>query len=55
MVATFNLCKKLIEVGKAEIVNANIDLYLANNRLTTEEYEALMAILNPKEEQAEQE
>lgn len=50
MEATFNLCKKLIEVGKAEIVNANIDLYLANDRLTSEEYESLMTILNPKEE-----
>lgn len=49
MEATFNLCKKLIEVGKADIVNANIDLYLANNRLTAEEYETLMALLNPEE------
>lgn len=49
MVATFNLCKKLIEVGKAEIVNANIDLYLANGRLTEEEYTALMVRLHPAE------
>lgn len=48
MEATFNLCKKLIEVGKGDIVNANIDIYLANNRLTAEEYEALMALLNPE-------
>ena len=53
MAATFNLCRKLIEIGKADIVNANIDLYLANNRLTAEEYEALMAMLNPQTEQAE--
>lgn len=53
MTATFNLCKKLIEIGKADIVNANIDLYLANGRLTDEEYTELMGMLNPKTEQAE--
>jgi hypothetical protein len=53
MEATFNLCKKLISIGKAEIVNANIDLYLANDRLTAEEYEAVMALLNPEKETAE--
>ena len=49
MVATFNLCKKLIEIGKGEIVNANVDLYLANNRLTAEEYAEIMAQLAPQE------
>ena len=53
MAATFNLCKKLIEIGKGDIVNANIDLYLANGRLTDEEYTELMGMLNPKTEQAE--
>ena len=53
MIATYNLCKKLIEIGKAEIVNANIDLYLANGRLTDEEYTELMGMLNPNTEQAE--
>ena len=53
MIATYNLCKKLIEIGKAEIVNANIDLYLANGRLTAEEYAEIMDMLNPKTEQAE--
>ena len=50
MIATFNLCKKLIQIGKAEIVNANIDLYLANNRLSAEEYGELMGMLNPSED-----
>ena len=45
-----NLCKKLIQIGKADIVNANIDLYLANGRLTAEEYEGIMALLNPQTE-----
>lgn len=46
MVATYNLCKKLIEIGKADIVNANVDLYLANDRLTAKEYNEIMALLN---------
>lgn len=49
MEATFNLCKKLIDIGKGNIVDANIDLYLANNRLTEEEYTALMGRLHPAE------
>ena len=53
MEATFNLCKKLIQIGKASIVNANIDLYLANGRLTEEEYTTLMGMLNTQTEQAE--
>ena len=53
MIATYNLCKKLIQIGKAEIVNANIDLYLANCRLTDEEYTELMGMLKPKTEQDE--
>ena len=47
MLATFNLCNKLIDIGKGAIVDANIDLYLANNRLTDEEYTALMGRLHP--------
>lgn len=50
MEATFNLCKRLIAIGKADIVNANVDLYLANGRLTGKEYEGIMALLNPKTE-----
>ena len=53
MVATFNLCKKLIQIGKADIVNANIDLYIANDRLTAEEYGELMGLLNPQTEEEE--
>lgn len=49
MIATYNLCKKLIQIGKAEIVNANIDLYLANNRLSAEEYAEIMAMLQPQD------
>lgn len=47
MAATYNLCNRLIDVGKGAVVDANIDLYLANNRLTDEEYTALMGRLHP--------
>lgn len=53
MIATYNLCKKLIQIGKAKVVNANIDLYLANNRLTAEEYAEIMDMLKPKTEAAD--
>ena len=49
MEATFNLCNKLIDIGKSAIVDANIDLYKANGRLTDEEYSALMERLHPAE------
>ena len=51
MKATFNLCNKLIDIGKGDIVDANIDLYKANGRLTDEEYSALMARLHPAEQE----
>ena len=53
MLATFNLCNKLIDIGKDDIVDANIDLYLANNRLTEAEYTSLMERLHPADASAE--
>ena len=53
MLATFNLCNKLIDIGKGAIVNANIDLYLANNRLTDDEYTEIMNRLHPADTSAE--
>ena len=50
MKATFNLCNKLIDIGKGDIVDANIDLYKANGRLTEAEYTELMDMLHPKTE-----
>ena len=55
MIATFDLCNKLIDIGKGDIVDANIDIYLANNRLTESEYTALMERLHPTEKQTEEE
>ena len=47
MESTFNLCNKLIDIGKGNIVDANIDLYKLNNRLTDEEYTKLIKRLHP--------
>ena len=47
METTFNLCNKLIDIGKGNIVDANIDLYKLNNRLTDEEYTKLIKSLHP--------
>ena len=40
---------KRIASGGKPIVDANIDLYKANGRLTDEEYSALMERLHPAE------
>lgn len=53
MEATFNLCNRLIDIGKSAIVERNIDLYLANNRLTEDEYSKLMERLHHTEKPAE--
>lgn len=54
MEATFNLRKRLIEIGKRDIVNNNIDLYLAAGRLTEDEYNELIAMLSPSEAEGSQ-
>ena len=51
MTATYNLCNRLIDIGKGDLVDANIDLYKLNNRLTDEEYTSLMASLHPAEQE----
>lgn len=55
MEATFNLCNKLIDIGNGAIVDANIDLYKANGRLTDEEYSSLMERLHPAEPETDAE
>lgn len=45
MVAVFNLCKKLIEKGRTDGLQEKMDVYLACDRLTPEEYEQLMILL----------
>lgn len=45
MGAVYNLCKKLIEKGRVNGLQEKLDVYLACDRLTTEEYEELVAML----------
>jgi hypothetical protein len=45
MVTVFNLCKKLIELGRTDGLQEKMDVYLANDRLTIEEYTELSAML----------
>ena len=45
MVAVFNLCKKLIEKGKTDLLLDKMDAYLAADRLTVEEYNELLAMM----------
>ena len=42
MTTVFNLCKKLIEKGKVEGLQEKMDVYLACDRLTVEEYKEYM-------------
>ncbi len=45
MTTIFNLCKKLIELGRTDGLQIKLDVYLANDRLTTDEYTALCEML----------
>lgn len=45
MLAVFNLCKKLIEKGKTDGLLDKMDAYLANDRLTVDEYNELVAMM----------
>lgn len=46
MVTVFNLCKVLITKGRTDGLIDKMDVYLANDRLTTEEYNELVALLS---------
>ncbi len=47
MTTVFNLCKLLIEKGRTDGLVDKMDVYLAADRLTTEEYNQLVTVLNP--------
>ena len=49
MLVVFELCKKLIEKGRTENLLEKMDVYLACERLTTEEYSILYSMLNGAE------
>ena len=46
MTTLFNICKKLIQTGRTNGLIDKLDVYLANDRLTVEEYSELLAMLN---------
>ena len=45
MTAVFNLCKVLINKGRTTGLQDKMDAYLAADRLTTEEYNELVALM----------
>lgn len=45
MATVYNLCKQLIKLGKTYGLQEKMDAYLANDRLTIEEYNELSALL----------
>lgn len=42
----YKLCKKLIESNRAENMQEKLDVFLINDRLTSEEYTELTGLLN---------
>lgn len=51
MTSVHNLCKLLITRGRTDGLIDKMDAYLANDRLTVEEYNSLTAMLEGKDEQ----
>lgn len=49
MTSVFNLCKKLIELGRTDGLVGKMDVYLAADRLTADEYNELMLKMNETE------
>lgn len=45
MISVFNLCKLLILKGKTDGLVDKMDVFLANDRLTADEYGELMKLL----------
>lgn len=45
MSTVYNLCKLLIDRGRTDGLQDKLDVYLANDRLTTEEYSELVVLL----------
>ena len=48
MIAVYNLCVKLIEHEKTEGLQEKLDVFLAMDRLSAEEYKKLVNMLNKK-------
>ena len=50
MTSVYNLCKLLIARGRTDGLTDKMDAYLANDRLTVEEYNDLTEMLVGKDE-----
>lgn len=48
MQLTYNLCKLLIQKGRTDSLQKKMDVYLAADRLTPEEYQELAGLLAPE-------
>ena len=48
MNTVFNLCKLLIDRGRTDGLQDKMDVYLAADRLTPEEYQELAGLLAPE-------
>lgn len=49
MNTVFNLCKLLIERDRTDGIQEKMDVYLAADRLTPEEYQELAGLLAPEQ------
>lgn len=49
MASVFNLCKKLIEMGRTSGLIEKMDVYLAADRLTVEEYNELIHMMGAED------
>lgn len=45
----FKVCKRMIERGQIIGLEEKLDIFFAANKLTTEEYNTLIAMLHPTE------
>ena len=52
MTTVYNLCKLLIDRGRTDGIQDKMDVYLAADRLTPEEYQKLAGLLAPTPEKA---
>ena len=52
MTTVYNLCKLLIDRGRTDGLQDKMDVYLAADRLTPEEYQKLAGLLAPTPEKA---
>ncbi len=50
MTTVFNLCKLLINKGRTNGLQEKMDVFLANDRLTADEYSELAGLMNQTEE-----